>query len=109
MPPATEGELLSIVTRMENRVSSLEARSEEQIKALKTDTESIRIQGHALANRLTEFTSHVIEGQTILKAHMAACEKRGAQQVWLARTIFLAVLAVLGFLIKIHFFPGVTL
>lgn len=110
---AEDENIFNAMTRMGERVAALEARSGAEIAALKADTAMIRSQGHELNNRLQEVIGLFSAGQNnlgraqaTLEGHMRSCDVRGARLEWLARVIAVAVIGMLGFLIKLHFFPG---
>jgi hypothetical protein len=109
MTDVAEGSRDSVYTQLASmaaQVAALHASNVAEIAALKRDTEAIRISEHEVRNMMQNLIARMATEQTVLKMHMQGCEVRGTR---LERVAWGAVgigLAILGFLLKLHFVPG---
>jgi len=102
-----EDPFASAVSRLGERVAALEARASAEIAALKDDTAHIRHTQHEVANTIQGFIATSSTNQLLLTEHLKICDTRSARLERIAWGVMAGVVAVLGLLLKIHFFPTV--
>ena len=79
MPPddAQMDATANVISRMGERLASLEASTRLEIAALKQDTETIRSNLHRALNTMQEFIISSQADKAILREHLMRCDTRG--------------------------------